>query len=87
MLLFDEVTSALDYESEREVVRAVQSLQHQHTLLIISHRLSIAQGADRIVVMDEGRIVQEGTHQQLLAQEGLYRELWRIESEGGKQHA
>lgn len=87
VLLFDEVTSALDYESEREVVRAVQSLQHQHTLLIISHRLSIAQGADRIVVMDEGRIVQEGTHQQLLAQEGLYRELWRIESEGGKQHA
>ncbi|WP_245584234.1 ABC transporter transmembrane domain-containing protein [Saccharospirillum impatiens] len=75
LLLLDEATSALDAESEFQVQQALEKLMKQRTTLIIAHRLATVQGADRIVVMDQGRIVAEGTHQQLMTQSPLYRRL------------
>ncbi|MDR0896234.1 MAG: ABC transporter ATP-binding protein/permease [Oscillospiraceae bacterium] len=88
VLLFDEVTSALDYETEREIYQAIGALQKQHTILIVSHRLSIVRGADRILVLNEGRVAEQGSHEALLAQGGLYAHLYAIEDEGrGQSHA
>jgi subfamily B ATP-binding cassette protein MsbA len=75
ILLLDEATSALDSESEFQVKEALDRLMKNKTTLVIAHRLSTIQHADIIVVMDEGEIVQQGTHQELVAQEGLYRKL------------
>ena len=75
ILVFDEATSALDAESERLVQEAVARLLEGRTVFVIAHRLSTIQQAHRIVVVDEGRIVQTGTHESLLAEEGLYRHL------------
>ena len=75
ILVLDEATSALDAESEHLVKEALDRLMLGRTTLIIAHRLSTVIDADRVVVLDQGRIVQEGDHQSLLAQEGLYRKL------------
>ena len=79
LLLLDEATSALDAESEYQVQQALEKLMKQRTTLIIAHRLATVQGADRIVVMDQGRIVAEGTHTQLLTQSPLYRRLAELQ--------
>lgn len=79
LLLLDEATSALDAESEYQVQQALDKLMKQRTTLIIAHRLATVQGADRIVVMDQGRIVAEGTHNQLLTQSPLYRRLAELQ--------
>ena len=76
VLILDEATSALDNESEAVVQDALERLMEERTTFVIAHRLSTVQNADRIVVMDDGRIVQTGTHEALLAQAGLYRELY-----------
>ena len=76
LLLLDEATSALDTESERLVQDALDKMAASRTTLVIAHRLSTIRNADRILVIDEGRIVEEGKHQELLDRGGLYRQLY-----------
>ncbi len=79
ILILDEATSALDSESERIVQLALANLMQNRTTLVIAHRLSTVQNADRIVVLDHGRIVETGAHEVLLSHNGLYRHLYAIQ--------
>jgi len=79
ILILDEATSSLDSESERLVQDALETLMQGRTTFVIAHRLSTVRRADRIVVLDQGRIVEEGTHEQLLSNAGLYKRLHEIQ--------
>jgi ATP-binding cassette subfamily B protein len=79
VLLLDEATSALDAESERAVQHAVEELSKDRTTLVIAHRLATVKRADRIIVLDGGRIVAEGPHESLVAEGGLYARLARLQ--------
>ena len=83
VLLLDEATSALDAESETLVQQALDGLMQDRTTIVIAHRLATVLKADRILVMDQGRIVEEGTHQSLTARDGLYARLARLQFDAG----
>ena len=89
LLILDEPTSALDLETEASLVEALQRLVNDRTTFIIAHRLSTIRHADRIAVLDEGRLVQLGSHAELLGQEGLYRRFYskQVSSSQGRQTA
>jgi ATP-binding cassette, subfamily B, bacterial len=82
VLVFDEATSSLDYESERSIQVAMRSLIGTRTMIIIAHRLSTVREADKIVVLDQGRILEVGSHDQLLRREGLYSRLHSLQETG-----
>jgi len=82
VLLLDEATSALDAESERAVQLAFEDMSKSKTTLVIAHRLATVLKADRIIVMDEGRIVETGTHQELVKRKGLYARLAELQFDG-----
>lgn len=79
ILILDEATSALDNESESIVTRAIEELSNNRTAIVIAHRLSTIMKADRLIVMDAGRIVEQGTHEELLSRGGYYSELYNTE--------
>lgn len=81
VLILDEATSALDTESERQIQAALETLMRGRATLVIAHRLSTIEGANRIVVLSQGRVVQTGTHAELIARDGLYSRLHRLQYE------
>jgi ATP-binding cassette subfamily B protein len=82
ILILDEATSALDSESEKLIQSALWQLMEGRTALVIAHRLSTIQRMDRIIVLDEGTVIEEGTHKQLIAKDGVYAKLWKHQSGG-----
>lgn len=82
ILILDEATSALDSESEKLIQQALENLMKDRTSIVIAHRLSTIAKLDRIIVLDEGKIVQDGTHAELLHQKGIYATLWNHQSGG-----
>jgi ABC-type multidrug transport system fused ATPase/permease subunit len=82
ILVLDEATSALDSETEHEIQRDLSRLMEGRTSIIIAHRLSTIMHADKIVVMKKGKIVQMGTHRQLINQRGEYKKLWNLQKGG-----
>jgi ATP-binding cassette, subfamily B, bacterial IrtB/YbtQ len=79
IVILDEPTAALDTESETAVQQAIDALVADKTVLVIAHRLSTIVGADRIIVLDEGRLVDQGTHEALLSRDGRYRSMWEAQ--------
>jgi len=77
IIILDEATSSIDPENEHELVTAIQELTRGKTLISIAHRLTTVRDADQILVIDEGEVVQRGTHEQLIKQDGIYRRFWK----------
>jgi subfamily B ATP-binding cassette protein MsbA len=81
LLLFDEATSALDSHSERLIQDSLEELRKEHTIIAIAHRLSTIAKADQIIVLDAGQVVEQGTHHDLLAKNGRYAAMWRLQAD------
>ncbi len=81
ILVFDEATSSLDSHSEQLILESLKEVAEKHTTLVIAHRLSTVIDADNIIVLDRGKVVEQGTHQQLLEKEALYAHLWKLQQE------
>jgi ABC-type multidrug transport system fused ATPase/permease subunit len=81
-LVLDEATSSLDSESESFIQDALVELMKDKTVIVIAHRLSTIMRMDRIIIIDEGKVVEEGTHQELLEGSGIYKRLWSIQAGG-----
>jgi ABC-type multidrug transport system fused ATPase/permease subunit len=82
ILVLDEATSSLDSETEHEIQRALHELTKSRTSIIIAHRLSTIMGADLIVVLEDGKVIQSGTHKTLIKQKGTYKKLWNLQKGG-----
>ena len=82
ILVFDEATSSVDTRTEKAIQKAMRQVMRNRTSIIIAHRLSTIRDADLIVVMDQGRIVEQGTHSELLAHNGKYHELYMTQFAG-----
>jgi ATP-binding cassette, subfamily B, heavy metal transporter len=87
ILIFDEATSALDSKSEKAIQAELDRVARGHTTLVIAHRLSTVMDADEILVMDQGRIVERGTHRELLARGGAYAQMWSLQQQEDAQRA
>ena len=87
ILILDEATSALDTESERVVQEALNRLMVGRTSIIIAHRLSTIKNADRILVLDKGKLVEDGTHEELMKKNGLYAHLYQIQYRSNKEES
>ncbi len=85
ILVFDEATSSLDSQSEQAILKALHEVAEQHTTLVVAHRLSTIVDADEILVMEAGQILERGTHTTLLARDGLYRQMWRLQQKEEQQ--
>jgi len=81
ILVFDEATSALDSKSEKAIQDELHSIAQNRTTLVIAHRLSTVVDAQQILVMDKGRIIERGTHRELLAQQGVYAQMWALQQQ------
>jgi ABC-type transport system involved in Fe-S cluster assembly fused permease/ATPase subunit len=81
IMVFDEATSSLDSQSEQAILTALKEISQGHTSLVIAHRLSTIVDADKIVVMGNGRILEQGSHRQLLDQNGAYKQLWQTQQD------
>ena len=82
IIILDEATSSVDPENEDELQRAIEALTHDKTIIMIAHRLKTVRNADQILVLDQGRIVQQGTHEELLGEpDGKYYELWNAQAQ------
>jgi ATP-binding cassette subfamily B protein len=81
ILVLDEATSALDSRTEQAIQETLDRVAETRTTIMIAHRLSTIVNADQIVVLDQGRVVERGTHDQLLDEDGLYAELWQRQAE------
>ena len=82
ILILDEATSALDSESEKQIQNALEHLMEGKTVIAIAHRLSTINHLDRLLVMDNGVIVEDGHHEELLKADGVYKKLWAMQSGG-----
>ncbi|MCX8500667.1 MAG: ATP-binding cassette domain-containing protein, partial [Alphaproteobacteria bacterium] len=80
ILIFDEATSALDYESETIIQENMKKISVGRTVLIIAHRLTTVRQADRIIVLERGKLIEDGSHEQLISCMGRYAELWQAQS-------
>ena len=85
ILVFDEATSSLDSRSEQLILKSLKEIAEKHTTLVIAHRLSTIIDADDIVVLDKGKIVEQGSHHELLEKDGLYAQMWRLQQEEEKE--
>ncbi len=86
ILVFDEATSSLDSHSEKLILQAIKEIAVKHTSLVIAHRLSTIVDADKIIVLHQGEVVEEGTHRQLLVRQGHYAHLWQVQ-QSEKEHS